>query len=149
MIDYISSLDETLQNKAFKTSDHDKNIRDVLAHLYEWHQLLFTAYKVGCVEMKIPILPKKGYTWNELNRLNQDIWEMYQDVSLREIKERLNQSHYETLLIVEKLSEAEPFNKGVFTWTGDSTLAHYIMEHLSLHYEWALNKIKNLLNENK
>ena len=36
----IHSMSKDEQEKLFSFEDRDKNIRDVLVHLYEWHQLL-------------------------------------------------------------------------------------------------------------
>ncbi|MDR0415010.1 MAG: ClbS/DfsB family four-helix bundle protein, partial [Prevotellaceae bacterium] len=35
-----NSLSRDEQEKSFAFEDRDKNIRDVLVHLYEWHNLL-------------------------------------------------------------------------------------------------------------
>ena len=40
----------------------DRNLRDVLMHLYEWHQLLLNWLKNCDNEQKRPFLPE-GYNW--------------------------------------------------------------------------------------
>ncbi|MFV0393817.1 MAG: ClbS/DfsB family four-helix bundle protein, partial [Coprobacillaceae bacterium] len=40
--DVINKLSPEKQEEEFPFEDRDHNIRDVLVHLYEWHQLLLT-----------------------------------------------------------------------------------------------------------
>ena len=55
----------------------DKNLRDVLVHLYEWHQLLlnWTTANLGG-EIK-PFLPEP-YTWKTYGNMNVKLWENHQ-----------------------------------------------------------------------
>jgi hypothetical protein len=43
----------------------DKNIRDVLIHLYEWHQLLLNWVDANRSSRNKPFLPEP-YTWNSM-----------------------------------------------------------------------------------
>ena len=87
----IDSMSEKAQNTAFgfdiegKKEAHwarDKNLRDVLIHLYEWHQMVKRWYEEGTVKGGMPAVPGEGYTWMTLPDLNTDIWKRYQDVPL-------------------------------------------------------------------
>ncbi|MDR0508597.1 MAG: ClbS/DfsB family four-helix bundle protein, partial [Candidatus Methanoplasma sp.] len=68
----IDSMTEEAQNAAFcfdssgKKEAHwarDKNLRDVLIHLYEWHQMIKRWYDEGTVKGGMPAVPGEGYTW--------------------------------------------------------------------------------------
>ena len=58
----------------------DKNLRDVLAHLYEWHRLLlaWTAANLGG-EAKL-FLPEP-YTWKTYGEMNMEFWEKHQSTA--------------------------------------------------------------------
>lgn len=40
LIDLITSMPPNLQRGTFPFDDRDKNIRDVLCHLHEWHLMM-------------------------------------------------------------------------------------------------------------
>jgi hypothetical protein len=77
----INSMTEEEQNDTFKFEERDKNVRDVLIHLYEWHQLLLnwaTANRTG--ETK-PFLPAP-YNWKTYPAMNVELWEKHQNTPL-------------------------------------------------------------------
>ncbi len=46
----------------------NRNIRDVLAHLHEWHLMVQGGY-----DREKPDIPAKGYTWKTTPDLNREI----------------------------------------------------------------------------
>jgi len=148
----IDSMSEEEQNAAFdfgedfdKKEAHwkrDKNLRDVLIHLYEWHQMVKGWHYEGTVKGGMPAVPGEGYTWMTLPDLNQRIWARYQDVPLADSKSMLRVSHAEIMGLIESHTDDELFSKGVYKWTKTSTLGAYFISSTSSHYEWAMTKIK-------
>lgn len=138
----IDSMSEEEQNAAFLFEDRDKNVRDVLIHLYEWHQMLQRWYQVGTLEGGIPHVPGEGYTWKTLPALNREIWQRYQDVSLPAAKEMLKESHEMVMRLIESHTNEELFDRGVYKWTKSSTLGAYFIGSTSSHYDWAMKKLK-------
>ncbi len=86
----------------------DKNLRDVLIHLYEWHQLLLIWVHSNQEGHERPFLPEP----------------------------------YEVLELIEVFSNDELFTKGVYKWTGGTSLGSYFVSSTSSHYDWALKKLK-------
>ncbi len=58
---YIAQLDEPEQAATFPPGTMNRNIRDVLAHLYHWHLLFLDWYAIGMDGQKPP-MPAEGYT---------------------------------------------------------------------------------------
>ncbi|MDR2945280.1 MAG: ClbS/DfsB family four-helix bundle protein [Candidatus Adiutrix sp.] len=119
----------------------DKNLRDVLVHLYEWHQLLLTwiaANKSGGVQ---PFLPAP-YNWKTYGAMNVGFWEKHQSTPYAEAKEMLLASHKKTIEVITSFSGDELFTKKHFSWTGTSTLGSYCVSATASHYDWAMKKIK-------
>lgn len=133
------------QTAAFQFEDRDKNLRDVLIHLHEWHKMLFRWYQVGVVEGGIPAVPGEGYTWRTTPALNLEIWKRYQSVPLEEAKTLLRESHAGMMKLIEGHTNEELFDRGVYKWTKTSTLGAYFIGSTSSHYEWAMKKIKRHL----
>lgn len=138
----IHSMTEEEQNAPFMFEDRDKNLRDVLVHLYEWHKMVERWHREGTLEGGQPDVPGTGYTWKTLPALNLKIWEKYQDTPLSSSKTMLKESHQMILNLIEAHTNDELFSKGVYKWTKSTTLGAYFVSCTSSHYEWAMKKIK-------
>lgn len=119
----------------------DKNLRDVLIHLYEWHQLQLSWIEDNLNGEEKAFLPKP-YTWRTIGTMNEFFCKKHQNTSLDEAKEMFYQSHEEMMKLAENFSNEELFSKGVYKWVGGSTLGSYFVSNTSSHYNWALKKLK-------
>ena len=147
----IDSLPEEEQNKTFDFGDvslekeahwkRDKNTRDVLIHLYEWHQLLLNWVKTNQKGKPKPFLPKP-YTWKTYGDMNVEFWEKHQKTSYADSVKLLKQSHAKVMIMIEGFTDDELFEKKHFDWTGTTSLGSYCVSATSSHYDWAIKKIK-------
>lgn len=119
----------------------DKNLRDVLTHLYEWHQLLLEWVSSNLSGEARPFLPQP-YNWRNYGDMNIGFWEKHQNTTLDEAKEMLEKSHREVLNLAETFSNEELFSKGTFKWVGGSSLGSYFVSNTASHYNWAIKKLK-------
>lgn len=152
--DIIDSMSEKEQNADFifdaasKKEAHwmrDKNLRDVLIHLYEWHQLLLNWVKSNQNGDSKPFLPAP-YNWKTYGQMNVEFWEKHQSTSLNEAKNMLKESHNSITNLIETFSDNELFAKKFFSWTGTTNLGSYFVSAAPSHYDWARKKLK--LNHN-
>jgi len=119
----------------------DKNIRDILIHLYEWHQLLINWIESNKKGTEKQFLPEP-YNWKTYGDMNIEFWKKHQNTSLNESIKIVKTSHEKIMDLIEKFTNEELFSKGVFTWTGGSTLGQYCSSTTASHYDWAMTKIK-------
>ena len=49
--------------------------------------------------------------------------------------------------LIGEMSDEELFSKGVFDWTGTTTLGSYCVSATSSHYNWAFKDIKKALKK--
>ncbi len=119
----------------------DKNLRDVLTHLYEWHQLLINWVTSNLGGEARPLLPQP-YNWRNYGEMNIEFWKKHQDTPLEEAKDLLEKSHREVIKLADTFSNEELFSKGVFPWAGNNALGSYFVSNLSSHYNWAVKKLK-------
>ncbi len=119
----------------------DRNLRDILVHLYEWHRLLLDWVRANQGGEGRPFLPKP-YNWKTYGSMNVEFWKKHQDTTLEQAEEMLAKSHREVMELAESLTEEELFTRGVFEWVGGSTLASYFISNTSSHYDWAMKKLK-------
>lgn len=149
MTELISSLTEKELSTPFafdekKKEAHwkrDKNLRDVLVHLYEWHRLLLDWVSANENGENKPFLPRP-YNWKTYGKLNERFWEKHQDTELDEAKEMLAKSHQDVMKLAETFTDEELFSAGIYIWVGNSTLGSYFVSNTSSHYTWAIKKIK-------
>ena len=119
----------------------DKNLRDVLIHLYEWHQLILNWVESNQKGEEKPFLPEP-YNWRTYGDMNVEFWKKHQNTSLEDATKALQKSHKEVLKLAEKFTNEELFSKKVYKWVGGSTLGSYFVSATSSHYDWAIKKLK-------
>lgn len=119
----------------------DNNLRDVLIHLYEWHQLLINWIRSNKNGENKPFIPKP-YNWKTYGDMNVEFWKKHQNTPLEEAREMLNKSHEEILNLGNTFSNEELFSKGAYEWVGGSTLGSYFVSNTASHYDWAIKKLK-------
>ena len=119
----------------------DKNLRDVLIHLYEWHQLILNwvhSNQKGEEKMFLP----EPYNWKTYGDMNVEFWKKHQNTSLEDATKALQKSHKDILKLAENFTNEELFSKKVYKWVGGSTLGSYFVSATSSHYDWAIKKLK-------
>lgn len=115
--------------------------KDVLAHLTAWIEMFIAWYAAGQRGQR-PAVPAEGFTWGELPKLNQRIYEAHRDQPLEEVRAALAAAHQDVCALLRPLGEDELFQPKVFAWTGQSTLGSYAASCTSSHYVWARTEIR-------
>jgi hypothetical protein len=119
-------------------------IKDILAHLYEWHQMFFTWYETG-LHGGIPAVPAAGYKWSQLPALNQHIFEKYCQLSPEQTLAMFHESHQKTIRFIEDLPEKDLITPGLYKWMNQNTLMAYLNSITAAHYVWAIKDIRKIL----
>ena len=141
LITLINHFSEQQKIATFSFEDRDRNIRDIVCHLHEWHNMMQNWYQKGMSGEK-PITPKEGYTWKDLPELNQTIWQHYQNTSLSDALAKLTKSHITIQALIESHTQEQLFTKKFYFWTGTTSLGAYFISSTSSHYDWAIKKLK-------
>jgi hypothetical protein len=140
----INSLSEETRVREFPEGTMNRNIRDVLGHLHQWHSMLLEWYAVG-MQGKKPDMPATGFTWKDTSALNKRIWEDNLKVSLVDMRGNFEKTHQNIHDIIEKHTNEELFEKMKYKWTGSTSLGAYLISATSSHYDWAIKLIKKSL----
>ena len=151
LLELIDSMTETELNTEFDFSSdpkkkeahwgRDKNLRDVLIHLHEWHNLMIDWVANNRAGSRKPFL-MEGYNWKTYGQMNIVFWQRNQSVSLEEALEQFKESHLKVIELIESMSNEELFQKNAFDWVGGSTIGSYFVSVTGSHYDWAMKKIK-------
>lgn len=156
LISLINGLSDTKRHQLFQfqlrqtdTQAHwqrDKNMRDVMIHLYEWHQLV-----IVWVESNVSGTPRSffppPYNWRNYAQLNEDFLKQHKRTTYDQALALLLTSHTEILQLISSFSDEELFTKQHFNWTGTTTLGSYFTSSTTSHYVWAIKKIKRHIKE--
>lgn len=126
----------------------DWSVKDVLAHLYEWQQMFFGWYEAG-LRGETPATPGRGYKWNQLPALNQEIFLAYRDTPLDDVLAKFRASHQRTLQLIETLAGGDLFTPSRFAWTGKHSLATFISANTGSHYNWARTGLRKGLKKER
>jgi len=124
------------------------SLKDILAHLHEWHKLALGWYKTG-LRNEIPEMPKHGYRWNQIRELNEEFYLKNKDELLARIRSRFSKSHKEIMNLIKMLPEEKILKPGFFPWTTKYPLTTYLHPNASGHYRWAQKHIKRWLRKRK
>ena len=141
LMDQVDGMSLDDRNAVFPERYLNRNVKDVLAHLHEWHNMMMLWYDQGMKGVK-PDMPKKGYTWKETSALNHEIWNQFKDNSYADILRKLKISHQKVTKVIDSHSNEELFTKKNYKWTGSTSLGAYLISSTSSHYDWAYKLIK-------
>ena len=119
----------------------DKNLRDVLMHLNEWHRLLLEWIKNRENGSHKPFL-LEGYNWKTYGDMNVFFYNRCQNVSEEEALKRFMDSHNKVMEALDTFSEEELFTNMYYSWVGGSCIGSYFISVTSSHYDWAMKKMK-------
>ncbi len=119
---------------------HDRCLRDLLTHLYEW-QVLMRVFvqniREGHPQDYLPDEYRKNY--HEMDKM---LVEKHQGTSLEESKKLLAQTHQEMIDLAESFTDEELFSKGVFKCTYTTTMAAYFESVTTSPYSQAVKLLK-------
>lgn len=122
------------------------SVKDLLAHLDAWHELLLGWEKVGSTGVK-PDMPAPGLTWKDTPILNDQIWQRTKNDGWDEVRVRLDGSYGAVRAIVAGYEAADLFEKRRFKWTGTTSVGSYAVSATSSHYDWARKLIRRFNKE--
>ncbi len=141
LLELINSMTTEGQEQTFAFEDRDRNIRDVLVHLYEWHQLLIEWVRSNQSGVEASFLPQP-YNWKTYPQMNIGFWKKHQDTPYNRSLELFSKSHRDVMSLIGQFTDEELFTKKYFSWTGTTSLGSYCVSATSSHYDWAIKKIK-------
>ena len=119
----------------------DWSVKDLLAHLSAWHSMLLDWERVGATGAK-PVMPAKGFTWQQTPELNDTIYQRYADDTWDDVVARLRETHAEVIARIEQYDDEDLFTKRRYGWTGSTSVGAYAVSATSSHYAWATKHIR-------
>lgn len=105
------------------------SIKDLMAHIAAWESIFLDWYETG----------KRGETpdrsdLDDLDGLNRRLYEQHKDRGLDDVRALFADSYRRVRAACETMTEAELFDPGHFTWTGDRALVIFLRANTDEHY---------------
>jgi len=130
----------TIEEIVFPGSMGTWSVKDILAHLVDWEKRFCGWYLAGKRGEKVET-PAPGMTWRDMNRLNQQFYELHKDKSLEQVQRETQASYKEIAALVESIPEEELLIPGYYSWTGKHPLSLWAAANTCDHYGWAMRMI--------
>lgn len=112
-----------------------RRVADILGHLHDWH-VLFAGWVAQARAGATPAYPAEGYSWEELDALNDHLYASHKDADYATLRAALIASHAEVLEILREATEQELTDREAFPWLGGSALGGVAEHCLASHYQW-------------
>jgi hypothetical protein len=112
------------------------SIKDMLAHLHEWHSMALQWYQVGLTGRRDGIPAVK-----DIPALNRRIYEKHQHRPLEEVRNAFRDSHSEMMKLILSLSEKQLLTRSYYEWTRKNALITYLGPNMGSHYRWAMKHL--------
>jgi hypothetical protein len=119
-------------------------IKDLLAHLVDWEQRFMGWYAAG-LRGENPGIPAPDLGWEDIDLLNQRIYDKNRDRPLDVVREEFNASYRQMLATVESIPEEDMFTVGKYAWLGEGNLVGFILANTVNHYRWANRLVRKWL----
>ncbi len=90
---------------------------DVVSYQVGWANLLMD-WEQQEFEAKVPIMPTKGFKWNQLGDLAQSFYDKNSEKSLSQLRVEFNESYQRPETWIVSLTERDLFEPHQRNWTG-------------------------------
>ncbi len=117
------------------------SVKDTIAHLAAWERLFLGWYEGGVHGLEVSV-PAEGYTWRQMDELNEDIYRAWRDAPWEEVLARWQETSGAMCDVIEGVPEDELFAPAKYAWTGKTSIAGYAWPCAGEHYRWARTEIE-------
>ena len=107
--------------------------KDVLIHIVVWEQRMVSWVTQAMSGEPVEMLPP-GYTWDDLDRWNEDTYLKHKDDSLVDVLAQFSESYQEVLSTVGSVDEVALLDPERFSWREGRPLWLVVAANSSWHY---------------
>ncbi len=120
------------------------SVKDILAHIMAWEKRM-VQWLEESLRGEVPERPAPGMSWDDLDRLNEQIYRENRDRALDEVLADFRQSHEESLRVVEAIAEEDLIEPERFEWREGDPIWHMVAGNTWWHYKEHRETISNWL----
>lgn len=114
----------------------DWSVKDILAHITAWDNLMrgwLEAARIGAQ----PKMPSEGYTWADMDKLNQSIYEQHKDEPLEKVLADFRASYETMLREIEGFSDEQLTDAQHYAWMNGKPLIEVVAAEYKHYAEFA------------
>lgn len=109
------------------------SIKDVMAHITFWEQSVMRWYRNGLISAD-ENSPAPGFGWDQVDQLNQSVYEEHQADPLKAVQVAFDRSFAEVSIFINSLGETGLFEEHQYAWLGDFVLIDLVLNNTVDHY---------------
>ena len=122
-----------------------RSVKDILAHIAAWERMMIQWIRETYAGV-IPQRPAPGLTWDDLDKLNEQIYQENQDRSLSVILAQADLACEGALSAVRGMSDQDLFDGARFEWRQGDPMWHMVAANTWWHYNEHREQIEAWLN---
>ncbi len=126
--------------------ENDWSVKDILAHISDWERRMLQWIEES-LRGEVPQRPADGMTWDDLDRLNEQIYLLNKDKALSEVLADFHGSYQQSLQAVEAMTEEDLIDPQRFGWRGGEPMWHMVAANTWEHYQEHGESISKWLKE--
>lgn len=143
----LSTLEPLSETQMLETGvEEGWDVKDILAHLTAWESRMVIWIDVS-LKGDVPDRPAPGEPWDDIDRINQQIYVQNKDVPISEVLEKFHHTHTNANQKVASLTEQDLFDPGRFAWRKGDPLWHMVADNTSWHYKEHNESIQKWLKD--
>lgn len=121
------------------------SVKDFLAHITDWEQRMIRWIEES-LRGDVPQRPEPGMTWDDLDRLNEQVYQANKGKPLNQVLAEFHGSYHQALRAVQVLSQDQLTNPYAFEWRDGAPLWQMVAANTWLHYQEHRDTIENWLS---
>jgi hypothetical protein len=114
--------------------DGERSVKDILAHITAWERLMLQWLKESYAGLT-PQRPAPGMTWDDLDRLNEQIYLENKERGLAEIQAAYKSAYSHCVQAVQEMAEDDLFDGNRFAWRDGDPIWHMVAANTWWHYQ--------------
>jgi hypothetical protein len=121
------------------------SVKDTLAHLTRWHVRALD-WLAAARQGEQPELPEPGYTWEQIDDINDRTYREDKDLPLDTVLEAFRQTYRQLYAETEQLSEEELFGRAGLSLYFRDPLFGYIAHNSFFHYREHIEPVRRWMS---
>jgi hypothetical protein len=112
----------------------ERSVKDILAHITAWERLMLQWLKETYAGVT-PERPAPGMTWDDLDRLNEQIYVANKDRELAAVLAELENAYSQSVQAIQEMPEEDLFDGNRFAWREGDPIWHMVAANTWWHYQ--------------
>jgi hypothetical protein len=120
------------------------SVKDIVAHVTDWEERM-VCWLGQAARGETPVMPEPGMTWEDLDRLNEQIYLASRDRPVAQVLDEFDRLDTHVIASVQAVSEEDLLTPGRFDWMRGEALWHLVAANTYWHYPAHADKIQTWL----